>query len=118
MAITSDKYILDMVQHGYRIELSGPITTRPGQRRHSFTVEQSLAISSEVEKLLDLGVISSCGLSRDGIVSPIFTVPKANGDLRMILNLKEFNKNVEYRHFKMENFHVALSLISQRLSPS
>ena len=47
------------------------------------------------------------------VISPIFTVPKKNGEYRMILNLKELNKSVEYQHFKMDTFESTLKLVKQ-----
>ena len=45
-------------------------------------------------------------------LSPIFTVPKKDGEYRMILNLKDLNLDIEYYHFKMETFETALKLIN------
>jgi hypothetical protein len=39
--------------------------------------------------------------SDDQYLSPIFTVPKKDGEHRMILNLKDLNQSIEYYHFKM-----------------
>ena len=46
-------------------------------------------------------------------LSPIFTVSKPEGELRMILNLKDLNKYITYRHFKMENIATVLQNITQ-----
>jgi hypothetical protein len=49
--------------------------------------------------------------SDDQYISPIFTVPKKDGEHRMILNLKDLTQNIEYYHFKMDTFETALKLI-------
>ena len=49
----------------------------------------------------------------DQYVSPIFTRPKENGSLRIILNLKKLYESVEYYHFKMETFHSVLPSITE-----
>ena len=47
----------------------------------------------------------------DEFISPIFVVPKKNGEYRMILNLKKLNENIVYHHFKMDTFESSLKLI-------
>lgn len=46
-------------------------------------------------------------------LSPIFLRPKKNGEYRLILNLKKFNKSVEYHHFKMDTFENAIKIITK-----
>ena len=36
-----------------------------------------------------------------------------NGEYRMVLNLKKLNEYIPYKHFKMETFENALTLISK-----
>ena len=36
---------------------------------------------------------------------------KINGGIRLILNLKQLNKNIEYHHFKMDSINTILNLI-------
>lgn len=47
------------------------------------------------------------------IISPIFLRNKKNGEARVVLNLKELNNYIPYRHFKMENFEQAITLVSE-----
>ena len=42
--------------------------------------------------------------SRKTFLSNIFTVPKKNGDLRLVINLKDLNQFLAFHHFKMESF--------------
>ena len=46
-------------------------------------------------------------------MSSIFTRPKKDGSLRMILNLKSFKKFIEYKHFKMESISSPLNLFTE-----
>ena len=69
-------------------------------------------IDLEVKKLLSEAVISVCEPVLEQNVSPVFTCPKKDGTFRMILNLKKINKDVTYKHFKMESLQSALQLIS------
>ena len=49
----------------------------------------------------------------DQVVSNVFLRMKKNESYRMILNLKDFNKNIEKIHFKMETLSNAISLMKQ-----
>lgn len=46
-------------------------------------------------------------------ISPIFISPKKNDEYRIIFNLKELNKHIEYQHFKMDTSESALVLIEE-----
>ena len=65
---------------------------------------------TEVQNLLDMGVIEFSQDEEGQFVSPIFLVPKQDGTYRLILNLKEFIENVAYEHFKMENLQCATKI--------
>jgi hypothetical protein len=43
----------------------------------------------------------------------LFLVPKKDGTLRPVINLKKLNLYVEYQHFKQEHLAVALDLIQK-----
>lgn len=84
-----------------------------GGRWSRFNSTQDQIIQDEVNKLLTMGVLELVESEPGEFVSPIFLVPKKSGTFRMILNLKNFNEYVEYFHFKMETFDIALRLISK-----
>ena len=44
-------------------------------------------------------------------MSSTFTREKWDGSYRMILNLKQLNKHIEYEHFKKESFQSVLNII-------
>ena len=46
-------------------------------------------------------------------LSPIFTIPKKNGDLRLILNLKHLNHFILKVHFKMEGVGLLPDMLMQ-----
>ena len=58
------------------------------------------AMEKEVTKLLDKKVIEKVMDSEDQVVSNIFGRLKKDGTTRVILNLKEFNKQFDKIHFK------------------
>ena len=70
-------------------------------------------VGKEIEKLMDKQVLELAKSEQGEYISPIFLVPKKNGTFRLILNLKKFNQNVQYCHFKMETLTAALNHITQ-----
>ena len=77
-----------------------------------FTEEQTKLVDLEIEKLLNKDVIVPCACEEGEFVSSIFTRPKKDGTLRMILNLKSLNKFVTYHHFKMDTIWTAIRLMT------
>lgn len=57
--------------------------------------------------------ITTCEPCDGQFISPIFTLPKANGEHRFILNLKNLNKFIKLEHFKMEDYRTALRLLDK-----
>lgn len=108
-SLTYDKSIIDIV-NGYKIEFTAPVPLNISCCNNSGS-HANLRV--EVNKLLDLNVISEVEPRPDQILSPIFLVLKPNGTYRLILNLKALNKYVVYNHFKMENINRARELISR-----
>jgi hypothetical protein len=110
--LTSDKMILDSVR-GITI----PLDTQPNQIRVSpnpkFNDTETLAINTEIERLLGKEVIEQVPHESGEIISPIFVRVKKDGRFRLILNLKEFNKSVSYNHFKMDTLQTITNLMTQ-----
>jgi hypothetical protein len=75
--------------------------------------DQYQYLDAEVTKLLRLGVIEKCEHEEGEVISPVFLVPKPDGSYRLILNLKQFNKNVMYEHFKMEHLFSATQMMTK-----
>ena len=76
-----------------------------------FNAREEQIIQGEIKKLLKMEVLIEVKHCSDDFLSPIFVVPKKNDEYRMILNLKNFNENIEYYHFKMDTFESAIKLI-------
>jgi hypothetical protein len=109
--ITTDPFNLNMIQ-GADI----PLAERPKSVRNvknQIKGNESKFMDSEVQKMLEMEVIEISCHEEDETISPVFLVPKSDGSYRMILNLKQFNENVEYEHFKMENLLSATQLMSK-----
>ena len=72
---------------------------------------QAASVDLEITHLLKKGVIQPCQHEAGEFISPIFTRPKTDGSMRMILNLNNFNGNVTRCHFKMDNIWSAIRLM-------
>jgi len=110
---TSDQYILDAVA-GYKIEFANgaPSQCSAWPRPYKLGVCEIKAVDQEIVKLKSKGVIEPTSNEGQQYISNIFTRPKKDGGYRMILDLSQFNEYVEKKHFKMETFANALTLIS------
>ena len=72
---------------------------------------EKINFRKEINRLTSRGVIKPISDSENGFVSSIFLREKKENKHRLILNLKEFNENVVYRHFKMDNLKTALNMM-------
>ncbi|XP_057316824.1 uncharacterized protein LOC130657847 [Hydractinia symbiolongicarpus] len=107
--ITSNQYILDIIEHGVKIEfISVPVSSYHPVK---FSQKDCITISKEIQQLLQKKAIQQVQATNNCFLSGIFIVPKKDGSSRMIINLKQLNRSVRYRHFKMETLQDVLCLI-------
>ena len=79
---------------------------------NSINKEHVIQVENEIQKLLYKGVIVNSYHEQGEYISPIFSVPKSDGSICLILNLKQFNEFVKFTHFKMESIHTILELVT------
>lgn len=113
-SITKDKSVLDIATqcHIEFIDQLPPVQEIV-PRELSFSVKEFYAMKQQLTKLADKRVIAPVKHCKHEFISNIFCRPKPNGSVRIILNLTQLNKHVQYQHFKMESFSTALSLITK-----
>lgn len=80
---------------------------------HSISVSEYKEFDNCITRLIDIDAIQIHKPDGDNFLSPIFLVPKSNGDKRFILNLKQLNKFVETHHFKMEDYRTVTKLMTR-----
>jgi hypothetical protein len=104
--ITDDRWVLNIVHNGYAPTFWGsrPPLTRCWQAHESATtLEKSRLLQEQVDTMLKKEAIE---LVRDpkslGFYSNVFLVPKKNGTLRPVINLRALNQFLEIPSFKME----------------
>ena len=106
--ITSDTEILQVVSGQY-IEFSTQASQThppPGKR---FGGEEQVIITSEISNLLEKAVIVETIHEPGEFISSVFVRRKKDGSHRMILNLKNLNKHVQYNHFKVDTLQSVLN---------
>ena len=81
--------------------------------QHKCSAAQDQLISDNIKKLLEQEVIQMSPFEAGQIISPIFLREKSDGSHRLILNLKNLNKDVVKHRFKMETFHSILNLVQK-----
>ncbi|CAC5368761.1 unnamed protein product [Mytilus coruscus] len=109
--ITQDKLVLQIVKNGLILDfvslpaftgVKETVVPRVGAKRSSILEE----VNSLLEKHAIEPVLKSA--ENQGYYSTIFMVPKRQGGLRPILNLKPLNQFVIPHHFKMETLRSIL----------
>ena len=78
-----------------------------------FNNAETAIIQQEINKMIRKGIIEKVSHDKHEIISNIFSIPKKDGTHRVILNLKDFNRNVSYHHFKMDSLNTILKLIDK-----
>ncbi len=71
----------------------------------------AMVVRTEIQKLLSKRGDKASAHEESEIISPIFVRPKKDGTYRLILNLKQFNRYIEYHHFKMDTLEAAFKMM-------
>ena len=108
--ITSDKYILDIVTNGLRLDFKEIPKNRQYQFRTLKNDELDI-VKAKVDKLLSKQVICKSRRERNDYLSNVFTRNKKDGGKHLILNLKQFNTHIPYRHFKTESINHVIDIV-------
>ena len=90
---TKDKYILDIVTNGLKLELN-ELPCQYSKSNYPLSTKEKEVISTEIKKLLKKKVIVRSITEYNESISGIFTRNKKDGSKRMRLDLKKFNKFV------------------------
>ena len=110
--LKNEPMILDIVR-GYEI----PFILPPRQSRLpnvcQLTTEAPDLLDQEVQDMLRKGAIVVSDPKEDQFLSSLFLVKKKGGGNHTVVNLNDFNRNIPYQHFKMEE----LFLLKEMLLP-
>ena len=110
--ITSDQWVLSVIRNGYSLEL---ITCPPRTGvRLTILRDGGSVLLDEVAELCAKSAVQELPpgpRARRGYYSTYFLVPKKDGGMRPILNLKPFNRCLRKHRFKMETLNSILSIV-------
>ena len=110
--LTNDPNVLSIIS-GDKIEFVDARTIQHKTISPRFSDEEINLIKDEIDKLHAKGIIKETCHEEKKFVSPIFISHKSNDGIRLILNLKELNQNIEYHHSKMDSINTILNLITK-----
>ena len=103
----ADSFICSAVQDGYKIPFySTPISVSLPNNKSA--LKNDYFVVSEIEKLLSSGCIKACD-SPPKVVNPLSVDCKANGKMRLILDLRHVNKDL----FKFSVKYEGLEMLAQ-----
>ena len=108
--ITSDPVILQMVS-GIKWEFVDAPTQLEVPREYMVNADMDLVIAREIAGMLQKGVIYEVWDVTRSFVSNIFTRPKPDGKVRVIIDLSELNKFISTNHFKMDHLETATQML-------
>ena len=112
--ITDDRWVLSTIKNGLKLEFT-QIPNFTGVKITNAPPNQMKLIYSEVESLLEKGAIEKVPLQEvmEGFYSTFFLVPKKNGEMRPVINLKPLNRYMVKQHFKMDTLSKVLNLVKK-----
>lgn len=103
-SITRDQYVLHLLQHGLPLsfESQPPLTTSPVPFPLPEASSKREHLRAEILAMLKKGAIERVlNKSSPGFYSLLFVIPKKNGKLRLVIDLRSLN-----RHLRKEKFHM------------
>ena len=112
-SISTEPWITQTVR-GLKIDLVSKVQQHKIPREINFSSQDQILIDAEISKMVETGIIEPVSNQPEPgeYISNIFIRPKKPTGIRVILNLKSFNENVEYKHFKMQSLQTAIDLMT------
>ena len=110
--ITSNSFILNIIRDGYKIQfIDNPILPE-SVISNPKSSDKISALKVEIDKYLQSKAISKITKCPSQLLSRVFTVKKANGNNRMIIDLSLINKQIMDVHFKMDTHDTIKDILS------
>ena len=102
---------MDIITNVLKLELD-EIPKHNNMPLHPPSKNKTEVIFIEIKKLLEKKVINFSRPEVNELISGVFTRGKKDGNKRMALNFKRFNKFVNYEHFKINPLTMSYILYS------
>ena len=100
-SITDNPWILSVIRQGLELEFMVEPSHQGSPPQINMNSTRKLVINKEIKCLLAIGCIKEAKRTGRLFLSNIFTVHKKNGDLRLVINLKDLNQFLAFHHFKI-----------------
>lgn len=110
--LTDDSWVLQQIQ-GVQVNFILDPSHAKHKQEIRFSDVELDQVKTEAMALVEKGVIYEVDHVEGEYLSNIFTREKKNGELRVILNLKQLNQCVEKIHFKMDTLKNAIALMKK-----
>ena len=110
--VTNNSTILSIVK-GYSIDfVETPYQPRTAIKAKLNQVEEK-PVLQEVKEMMEKDAIRQEIHCKDQFVSHLFLVSKKDGGQRPVIDVKELNTFIPYKHFKMEGLHLLKEILEQ-----
>jgi len=105
------QWATSVIENGLFLQFESRPAFRPPPPHKEFSVADRKLIGDSVKELLAKGAICRIETGTPGYYSRIFVVPKPNGTMRPVLDLRDLNTHLRKVHFKMETFSSILPIL-------
>ncbi|CAG2235130.1 unnamed protein product [Mytilus edulis] len=108
--INASKFILDLIENGYKI----PLINEPESvllRNNKSALEHKDFVEKAVQELIDASLIEEVS-NRPHVVNPLTVSINSSGKGRLILDLRHVNKQVVYSKIKFEDWKTASQFLT------
>ena len=109
--LTSDVEVLQIVR-GDVMDFTEEVPSKHSARPCCLSAADDAKVEAELENLLDKKIIKRSHHEENEFVSSIFSRPKPDGSIRVIINLKPLNQYIRKLHFKMDTIKTVLRQVT------
>ena len=112
--ITQDQWVLSTIKEGYKLEFN-QIPPFLGVKITHASAKNLEVLTKEINSLLEKNAIEIVPKqqTQTGFYSTLFVVPKKNGELRPVINLRPLNQYIRKQHFKMDTMSKVINLVKK-----
>ena len=110
--LTKDQELLALVE-GHQILLLMEPVRKKAPKIPKLNQKQQKLVDLEVKAMLEKGSISKVCHSKGEFLSSLFLISKKGNANRPVINLKDLNRFIHYKHFKMEDLHCLKNVLQK-----